>query len=81
MIDVKVGMEMQFYPQTLVFGNEDGSKGPSVMVGKVVYVHKRGRFAMVEFTFRGNVLRECFLLPLTHYDTPLVKEARYGISR
>ena len=41
-------------------GPEEEDAPPRAMVGRVAYIHPKGRFHMVEFETPGGVLRECF---------------------
>ena len=50
----------QYYRVRPVFARGDGSGVVPAMVGRVSYVHPKGRFATLEFTGPGGVSWECF---------------------
>lgn len=50
----------EFLPGEWVRGANGRVKVKPKLKGKCVWIHPRGRFAVLEFSFRGGTVRECF---------------------
>lgn len=57
---LKVGQKVMRTPLSLTQMGSDGKQVRRPMVGKVVYVHPRYRYHLVEFETWGGTVRECF---------------------
>ena len=57
---MKIGQKVQRFPET-IFEREGTRNAPKrSMTGKVVYIHPKGRFHVVEFELRGGKVQENF---------------------
>ena len=57
---VRVGDKVRRMSEMLSQQDEEKRSVRRPMVGKVTYVHPKGRFHEVEFELRGGKVRECF---------------------
>ena len=55
---MKVGKTYRAVP-VFTYGNDSALHGQA-MRGTCVWVHPKGRFAVLEFRFRSGAVRECF---------------------
>ena len=58
---VRVGQKVLRHPAVLLQENGEGNLSRLPIPGCVAYIHPEGRYHMVEFTFSGGTIRECFL--------------------
>ena len=57
---VRVGDKVRRMSEILSQQDAENHSVRRPMVGKVTYVHPKGRFHEVEFELRGGPVRECF---------------------
>lgn len=63
MLEEKLGKEIRVIP-AFSYGFERGGteRTGKRMKGKCIYVHPKGRFVVLEFTFKAGRLREAFTM-------------------
>ncbi len=54
-----IGKEVKRMPSIHI--DEQGRRTAGTVKGEVIYIHPRGRFHVVQFTFPGGSFRESFL--------------------
>ena len=57
---MKIGRKVQRYPETIYERDGEKNTPKRPMTGRVVYIHPKGRFHIVEFELRGGKVQESF---------------------
>lgn len=57
---MEIGENVTRTPKTIVGEGKKGKQMEMPMRGRVVYIHPRGRYHVVEFQLRGGPVREAF---------------------
>lgn len=57
---MKIGQKVRRVPLSLTQTTDSGKQEHRPMTGKVVYIHPRKRYHLVEFETWGGTVRECF---------------------
>lgn len=57
---MRIGQKVQRYPETIYEHDSKKNAPKRPMTGRVVYIHPKGRFHIVEFELRGGRVQESF---------------------